>query len=142
MKKKTEIPKWVNELLPITFIIPGPPVVKKNNKRIIVNKRTGKPMIISSTQAIAWQDKAIGVLRRIWKDRDPIPAGILLNAMIVSYLDSSQRPDASNLYEAPQDALQEAGVISNDYWIVSHNGSRRKRDPEWPRVEITLSIIS
>jgi len=33
--------------------------------------------------------------------------------------------DLSNLYELPQDCLQEAGVIENDSDIVSHDRSRR-----------------
>lgn len=34
-------------------------------------------------------------------------------------------PDLSNLYELPQDCLQDAGIISNDTLIHSHDLSRR-----------------
>lgn len=34
-------------------------------------------------------------------------------------------PDLSNLYHFPEDCLQEAGIIDNDSFICSHDGSRR-----------------
>lgn len=33
--------------------------------------------------------------------------------------------DLSNLYELPQDCLQESGIIENDRFIQSHDGSRK-----------------
>ena len=39
---------------------------------------------------------------------------------------SKNLPDLSNLYELPQDALQEVGIISDDTQICSHDGSRRE----------------
>jgi hypothetical protein len=34
-------------------------------------------------------------------------------------------PDASNLYQAPEDILEAAGVIEDDRQVESHDGSRR-----------------
>jgi Holliday junction resolvase RusA-like endonuclease len=71
-----------------------------------------------------------------------VPSGVELNCAIISYCGRGQTPDASNLYEAPQDALQRAGIISNDYWIRTHEGSNRLRDEANPRVEIILSVAA
>jgi Holliday junction resolvase RusA-like endonuclease len=131
---------WIDLALPITFVVPGLPVVKKNNKRIITNRRTGKPMLLSSEECIGWEKRAETIMINQWYPRPPIPAGVELNCAIRSFLGHGQRPDASNLYEAPQDALEKARVIMNDYWIVSHDHSMRKRDISFPRTEIVLSI--
>ena len=40
-------------------------------------------------------------------------------------------PDLSNLYELPQDCLETAKVLSNDSYIVSHDGSRRLPGDKW-----------
>lgn len=127
-------------ILPAYFVIFGKPVSKKNGKKII-RTRSGRPMIISNSDVLAWERDAVRQLKRQWMHDHPIPKGILLNARIVSYCAKRQRSDASNLYEAPQDALQEAGILENDYWIVSHNGSKRLVDDENPRVEITLTEV-
>ncbi len=55
------------------------------------------------------------------------------------YRGDRRRVDLSNLYEFAQDALQEAGVIEDDYLIESHDGSRRLYDKLNPRTEIIIS---
>lgn len=49
-------------------------------------------------------------------------------------------PDLSNLYELPQDVLQNVGIILNDTNICSHDGSRRAPtdDPKY-FIEIELT---
>lgn len=122
-----------------TFVIVGKPIVKKNRKRIVSNRKTGKPFIASSTEYSAWEKTAIAQLRQQWSGRAPLEGE--WNAAIITYLAARQRPDASNLYEGPQDALERAGVLNNDFQIVSHDGSRRRRDAANPRVEITLTYV-
>jgi Holliday junction resolvase RusA-like endonuclease len=39
---------------------------------------------------------------------------------------SAKLPDLSNLYELPQDVMQDMGIIKNDTLICSHDGSRRE----------------
>lgn len=38
-------------------------------------------------------------------------------------------PDLSNLYHFPEDVMQDAGIIENDSFICSHDGSRRLPSP-------------
>ena len=39
-------------------------------------------------------------------------------------------PDLSNLYQLPEDCLQQAGIIENDNLIESHDLSRRLHGPQ------------
>jgi Holliday junction resolvase RusA-like endonuclease len=121
---------------PRRFVIEGKPITKKNSKRI-VRRGSGRPFLISSDAYREWEASAVVQLRMQWRGKEPLEGE--WNAAILSYLGPRQRPDASNLYEGPQDALQLAGVVVNDSQIVSHDGSRMTRDPTRPRVEITLT---
>lgn len=38
---------------------------------------------------------------------------------------SKRLPDLSNLYQLPEDCLQQAGIITNDTIVSGHDGSRR-----------------
>lgn len=136
-----KVPEWVAEALPFTFVVAGVPVVKKNGKQVVRNRRTGRVLVISNQKVRSWSDEAVEAFRSQWGGLPPLPAEIELNAAIVTYCGPRQSPDASNLYEAPQDALQRAGVLANDYWIRTHNGSDRRRDVIRPRVEVTLSLF-
>jgi hypothetical protein len=66
-------------------------------------------------------------LRSQWKNREPIIdlVSIKLTFYGAWHRRSENIPDLSNLYEMPQDLLQEAGVLLNDRQIESHDGSRR-----------------
>jgi len=46
--------------------------------------------------------------------------------------------DLSNLYQGPEDALQEAGIIEDDKFIESHDGSRRIYGAEQFLVEVFI----
>jgi Holliday junction resolvase RusA-like endonuclease len=134
------------------LVVLGEPAVLKNSKQII-NLPGRRPMLVSSSQAEKYLKSAAQQLRAQWFALfcQPIPLDVQLNASIVSYLGSHRRTDASNLYEAPQDALKacgpkckpgcprHAGVITDDYQIASHDGSRRLYDKDNPRVEIVLT---
>ena len=139
--------------------IRGKSIVLKNRHQIV---NIGKEhRIVSSAVARKWVEVCAGQLRAQWLPlfRGPIPKTVQLNAAIVTYLPTRQLPDASALYEAPQDALQactrqcemkrlkhpqwvckkHAGVIENDVQVCSHDGSRRLYDKHNPRVEIVLT---
>jgi hypothetical protein len=73
-----------------------------------------------------------------------------MNAQIVTYHNGGQVPDASNLYQGPEDVMQacekckktcviHAGVYENDSQIESHDRSRRERTKGPQRVDIILT---
>lgn len=119
--------------LPARYIILGEPPVKKNSSQIV--RRGKKPFLLPSKAYMSWKDAAILQLKTQHRG-DPIEGE--LHATFTFYVGARRKPDLSNLYEAPQDAMEEAGIINNDYFIVSHDGSRRRRDRENPRIEIAL----
>ncbi len=133
------------------LVVVGAPVVLKNSKKII--SIGGRPSLVSNAKASRYLREAAKQLAVQWRSvfRDCIPAGVELNAAIVTYLPTRAKPDASNLYQAVEDALKShtarckpkcdkhAGVIVDDVQIRTHDGSDRRYDPDNPRVEITLT---
>ena len=134
------------------FTVVGQPIVQKNSKTIRLlparNKRgshrcpeCGKwihAVLTLSKAARDWRKWAVDALSRQWR-HGPLPKHVRVNAQITSYMRTRKQPDASNLYQGPEDAMQEAEVFADDIVIASHNGSRRDYDPHKPRVEIVLT---
>ena len=61
------------------------------------------------------------------------------NCRALFYRDAA-RGDAVGYYQGLADLLEKRGVISNDKWLVSWDGSRLEIDKENPRVEVTLTV--
>lgn len=133
------------------LVVRLPPFSFKRAKQIIMLGK--RPSLGLTSEAKAWMREAAGQLRAQWAPvfRSPIPKDVQLNAAIRSFLPTRQLPDASNLYEGPQDAMKQcgrwckpkcdrhAGVLVDDVSIRTHDGSDRLYDPAAPRVEIVLS---
>jgi len=111
--------------LAVRFIIPGHPLVLKNSKQIVVVN--GRRFIKSNPRVEAYQHRAVAALCEQWGTRPPITGPV--NVAIESYgawkRSGGQIPDASNLYQLPEDLLQAAGILLDDRQIESHDGSRR-----------------
>lgn len=136
----------------LRFVIRGRPLSFKRAKQIVTFG--GHASLALTKEAKAYMRDAAAQLRAQWLSagfNKPIPGGVFMNAAVRSYLPTRGRTDASNLYEAPQDALKRctatckpkcdrhAGVIADDYWVRTHDGSDRLHDPANPRVEILLT---
>lgn len=117
--------------------------VLKNSKRIVRFGKgpTARMAIVASPQSKRYQASASAQLREQWRQvfAAPIPLNVPVNARIVAYLPTRRRVDLSNVYQGPEDALQHAGVLYDDWQIAGHDGSRRRYDKAAPRVEITLT---
>jgi hypothetical protein len=68
----------------------------------------------------------------------PIDSPVNCRALI--YRDAL-RGDAVGFYQAIGDLLQLAGVVTDDKYIVSWDGSRLLKDPVRPRVELELTRL-
>lgn len=112
-------------MLTQALTITGRPVVLKNSKQIIVVK--GRRIIKSNPRVEAYQHRAIGELVEQWGSRDPIktPVSLCITSYIAANSNSGNLPDASNLYQCPEDLLQAAGIIEDDRLVEHHDGSRR-----------------
>jgi len=133
------------------LVVTGKPVVLKNSKKIITIG--GRPSIVSNAKASHYLREAAEQLAVQWRSvfREAIPLHVEVNAAIVTYLPTRAKPDASNLYQAVEDAMKghtphckpkcdkHAGVIVDDVQIRTHDGSDRRYDPDNPRVEVTIS---
>ena len=127
---------------------------KKNEKRIHRNSKTKKLFVSKSSKALHCEQWLLHklMIERLKQRVDKIECDI--NAEFVFYFPKSiyftkdgtrskKLPDLSNLYELPQDCLQQTMIISNDTQIVSHNGSRRESsDAAFYSLRIILSKSS
>jgi len=125
-------------------------VVKKNNRNIFFNKKTGRMFPGKSSRLKSAEDYFKEQFEKEWEGKPPIDFPV--NAMMVFYFNeldfytkkgtvSKKIPDLSNLYQLPEDCLQKAGVLDNDHYICGHDGSRRYPTKDSSYIEIILSRV-
>lgn len=117
------------------FVILGKPISQKNMKRVGI--RQGKGFLWTPKDIKDWKASAVRQLAEQWGGKEPIPSGVDMEAECISYLAKGQSIDSDNLAAAPLDAMEEAGIFQNDYW-VRRTISDRMKDPDNPRVIIYL----
>lgn len=120
--------------------------IKKNNKAIAFNRKTGRSFIKSSPKAIAGESYLtyhLSLLKRQFKQAFPITEPISVSFIFHYKKNKNGKPtkqvaDLSNLIQGPEDALQKAGVILNDKQIESFDGTRRHYDSDKTLLEIII----
>lgn len=122
------------------FQIIGKPRSQKNNKTIVQypdkKSKTGwSYALVDSSQVKSWRKDSVRQLAAQWIGRPPLNGK--LAAVLTSYLGSRQRGDTDNLLAGPLDALEAAGVVTNDR-IFDTVVSIRKRDADNPRSELVI----
>lgn len=120
-------------------MIPLNPRTKKNNQKIIKNKRTGSLMVVQNDRYLQYERDAGWFLKKI-----PQPISEPVNVKCVFYRDSERKVDLNNLLEAITDILVRYKVILDDNYriVAGHDGSRVFVDREKPRTEITITSLS
>jgi len=100
--------------LDVHITIAGQPPRKSNSRRIVKSRRTGRPMLIKSKEALAWVASA---KMQIPADIRGLQAGSAGRPLCISFWVryTSRRPDLS--VELILDTLQDAGVISDDRYV-------------------------
>lgn len=96
------------------MIIPGNCPSKKNGKRIVTNRSTGKPFIISSKIHDDWHSIAIPEMKKQWKGHQITAYPVRIS--VVFYWKDLRRHDLDNGLATVLDALKDAGVIEDDYY--------------------------
>jgi Holliday junction resolvase RusA-like endonuclease len=121
------------------YIIPLPPVTKKNSQRILVNRKTGIPFIAPSSAYKRYEEQAIYFLTP--KPKTPLAGRYRVAA--VFYMPTRRRVDLTNLLEAAHDTLVAAKILADDNntIIASVDGSRVLYDKENPRTEIIIQEL-
>jgi len=113
----------------------GAPRTKKTSNQL--QKFGGRLKVVPSAAWMEWRDKvkASGDVEPWMRLKDQ-PC----NCTALFYRDAN-RGDAVGLYQGLADVLEEVGVVSNDRWIVSWDGSRMLLDRVNPRVIVTLTKV-
>lgn len=117
-------------------MIPLNPKTKKNSMQIVVNRATGRAMIVQSKEYKQYEKDAAFFLPKL---KEPITTPV--NVKCVFYRQTAIRCDASNLTAAIDDILVKYGILADDNFkiIASHDGTRVYIDRDNPRTEITIS---
>lgn len=118
----------------IKFRIDVAPVTKKNHGQIIINRKTGKPMVIPSKQYLQYEKDAHWFMPRIETIEEPV------NVQAIFYMPTRRRVDLVNLQEALLDVLVKEGILADDNSsiVYSMDGSHVDYDREHPRTEVYI----
>lgn len=102
-----------------TCKIPGRVRIKKNNKRILKNFKTGKHFIGSSKEFDGWAIMAGHYVRRA-KAIDCITEPVALK-ITANFVNMAHMQDGDNIISSIADVLEDNGVIKNDklFYLVS-----------------------
>lgn len=116
------------------IVIPLQPVTKKNSQRIVVNN--GRPFVIPSKAYKEYEKAAMWFLPKAHIDYP-------VNIRCLFYMKTHRRVDLTNLLEAIDDVMVEAGTLQDDNCeiVAGHDGSRVYYDKENPRTEIYIEEI-
>lgn len=123
----------------LSLTVMGAPRTKKNHGRIIRGKG-GRPMMLPSKVWSDWCDAMAPALETAMQKAGLDPLAQKLNCQAMFYRDVD-RGDAVGFYQGLADLLEHGGVVANDRWIVSWDGSQLLKDKHHPRVEIVLTAL-
>lgn len=121
----------------LKFTIALPPVSKKNSQQILTNKATGRSFIMPSKVFKDYEKAALWYVPRGKYIDYPVSVKCLF------YMPTLRPCDLTNLCEAVDDVLVEAGLLADDnYGIINnHDGSRVLYSKENPRTEIYIEVV-
>jgi hypothetical protein len=129
----------------VRITIAATPRTKKTSNRVFFIGercpacRRGKlPLIKPSAAFEEFQAIVVPSLRKAWADRAAIDAPCRVSAVIYR---EALRGDLVGYLQALADLLQEAGVVTDDKWITSWDGSRMSKSAEHPRIELTIELL-
>jgi len=132
--------------MPLVYIsYGGRPISKKSSQRIIM--KGNRRIIIYSKAYSALLKSIVPRLRKLWEDQGaPGEYGTRANPVEVEatlYAGRGVEPDLSGALETVGDVLQAAGIIENDRWIKSWDGTRVvcKHDDQLARTEIVIGVM-
>lgn len=123
----------------IQFTINLPPRSKKNHQQILVNRKTGRPFVSPSSAYKAYQKAALMLIPATARQRIDYP----VNVKATFYMPTRRACDLTNMLEALDDVLVDAGVIADDNYnvVAGHDGSRVLYDKAHPRTEVTITKL-
>lgn len=121
----------------VKFIVPLAPVTKKNSQQIFVSKKTGRPFITPSKQFKQYENAALWFVPKGTTIDYPV------NVKCLFFMPTKRKVDLTNLEEAIDDIMVEAGLLKDDNSniVAGHDGSRVLYDKNNPRTEVYIEPI-
>lgn len=118
------------------FIIPIPPITKKNSQQLIKNKQ-GRVIPIPSSQYLKYEKECGSYIPQGYKIDFPI------NIKAIFYMPTRRKCDLVNLEEALCDVLVKYQLVEDDNYtiIASMDGSRVVYSKEQARTEVEITSI-
>lgn len=106
---------------------------QKNNKQIIPSK---PPRLVDNAIVKKWRNETAKYLAETYKE-DLKEKQVI--AIYTFYLKDRVRRDIDNMISSCNDALVQAGILSDDNWkVLRIGGAEAVLDKDNPRAEITL----
>lgn len=127
----------------IKLVILGQTPSKKNTHRSMYSSYKKRFIIAPSKACLEWENLAVIQLMHQMNEMELTTITEPVHCKILVYRATKIKADRLNLYQSVEDALEKAGVIENDFQIVSHDGSRVYYGIflEHARAEIYLEVI-
>ena len=128
----------------ISFVLPVTPRTKKNHGSVI--KRGKRKFHIPSApyrdmETLIKKEAGLAMVRlERWVAVAWLGIAQPLNCTAIFYREKNIG-DAVGYYQGLADALEAAGIVANDKWIVQWDGSRLAKDADRARIEVTLTAI-
>lgn len=121
----------------IKFVIPINPVTKKNHQQILLNIKTGRPFVAPSKPYKQYENAALWFIPKGTTIDYPV------NVKCLFYMNTHRKCDLTNLEEAIDDIMVEAGLLKDDNSniVAGHDGSRVLYDKNNPRTEVYIEPI-
>lgn len=126
----------------LAFTLEGPPRSKKNSPQLIPGAKF--PRVLPSKAYRRWhaeQRVKFDAELRAMQDAGRVPIGRPVQLKAVFYRDRNGAGDLTNFEAGLEDFLQDVGVLVNDRFVRSKDGSRLEVDRARPRIEVTLEVL-
>lgn len=119
----------------------GMPPSKKNSKRIVKNRRTKKPMLISSENYKQWEGRATCnmALESDWNRLGLIDYPVKVSIQFDPK--DKRRRDLSNMAEGVLDCLVDAKVLADDNYNIARILELYKTDYETDNVIVRITKV-
>jgi Holliday junction resolvase RusA-like endonuclease len=126
----------MNEEILFQVVIPGRARILKNSKKLVRPRGSRRMIPVSSDRYKRWELFAQMFIARAFRGKSiDFPVNV---EMKFFFKDHQHEPDLSNLYQGVEDILQKCGVLVNDKFIYSHDGSAKVFGDGAERVEVTV----
>lgn len=107
------------------IILNGRPCSKKNSRKAIYNRASGKMIFIAGDAYERFKEDALWQLKRFRKFTGHVKIDYEF------YIKGKLRQDVDNAITSVNDVLQDAGLIENDDYIEAGSFKKYRNAPDW-----------